>query len=265
MELPGFTSFDFGAKGYRHKVYKKGDDSGPGILLIQELPGIQPETIRFAERLHNDGYTVYLPHLFGAVNVEGGQPLQNLAKVCVSFEFRLLATKRKSPVTNWLRALAAKMQTATGGPVAAIGLCFTGSFALALMVDDTIAAPVLCEPGHVDGMFTKKQRASSGVTDEEMAAAVARSEKDDVPVMGFRFTHDVMCPKARFDYLSDLFGERFRRFEIDSSLFNEHKIPIAAHSVFTVHYVDEPDHPTRKAYEALLEFLEERLVTSAAS
>ena len=65
MELPGFSSFDFGAKGYRHKVYKKGDDSGPGILLIQELPGIQPETIRFAERLHNDGYTVYMPHLLG--------------------------------------------------------------------------------------------------------------------------------------------------------------------------------------------------------
>lgn len=258
MELPGFTSFYFSSHGYRHKVYQIGE-GGPGVLIIQELPGITPLTIAFAERLHSDGYTVYMPHLFGALNRNGGEPLKNLARVCVSFEFRVLATRRKSPVADWLRALARRMQDECGGPVAAIGMCFTGSFALALMMDDTIAAPVLCQPGHVDGVWPRQQRKSLGVTDEELKASVARSEKDDVPVMGFRFTHDIMCPKARFDYLSELFGERFRRFEIDSSLFNRYKIPISAHSVFTEHYVDNPDHPTHKAYQALLEFLQERL------
>ena len=258
MELAGFTSFDFYANGYRHKVYKKGDDSKPGVMVIQELPGILPSTVAFAERLHNDGYTVYMPHLFGKIN--DFAPAANLAKLCVSFEFRLLATKRKSPIADWLRGLARHMQDNTGGPIAAIGMCFTGSFALALMMDDTIAAPVISQPGHLDGMLGKKQRGSLGVTDEEIAASVARSEKDNVPVMGFRFTSDVMCPRARFDYLADLFGERFRRFEIDSSFGNKFKIPLKAHSVFTVDYVDEPDHPTRKAYETLLDFLEERLV-----
>lgn len=259
MELPGFISFDFADSGYRHKVYKKGDGTGPGVLVIQELPGILPETIEFAERLHQDGYTVYMPHLFGAINVKGGQPLKNLAKLCVSFEFRMLATQRKSPVTDWLRALATLIQAETGGPIAAIGMCFTGSFALALMIDDTIAAPVVCQPGHVDGMFTKTQRGTIGITEEEMGVAVQRAERDDLPVMGFRFTNDVICPKARFDYLSDLFGERFRRFEIDSSLFNQHKIPLKAHAVFTADYVDTAGHPTRKAYETLLDFLSERL------
>lgn len=259
MELPGFTSFDFAANGYRHKVYKIGDDSGPGVLVIQELPGIVPETVEFAKRLHADGYTVYMPHLFGALNRKGGEPLKNLAKVCVSFEFRLLATRRKSPVTDYLRALSKQVQVATGGPIAVIGMCFTGSFALALMMDETVAAPVVCQPGHADGMFTKNQRQTLGVTNEELTQAVARSEKDNVPVIGFRFTNDVMCPKARFDYLADLFGERFRRFEIDSSLFNKHNIPLKAHSVFTVDYVDKPDHPTRKAYEELISFLQERL------
>ena len=257
MELPGFTSFDFYSQGYRHKVYKKGDDSKPGIMVIQELPGILPSTVAFAERLCADGYTVYMPHLFGKVN--SFDPVRNLAKVCVSFEFRLLATKRRSPVADWLRALAQEMQDKTGGPIAAIGMCFTGSFALALMMDDTIAAPVISQPGHLDGMFGKGQRASLGVTQEELAASVARSEKDKVPVMGFRFTSDMLCPKARFDYLADLFGERFRRFEIDSSFGNKFKIPMKAHSVFTVDYVDEPDHPTRKAYETLVDFLRERL------
>ncbi|PIE42129.1 MAG: dienelactone hydrolase [Gammaproteobacteria bacterium] len=259
MELSGFSEFEFASDGYRHKVYKKGNGSRPGVLIIQELPGILPQTIDFANRLHADGYTVYMPHLFGAINVKGGEPFKNLAKLCVSFEFRLLATQRKSPITDWLRALAASMQAETGGPVAAIGMCFTGSFALALMVDETIAAPVLCQPAHIDGLVTKEQRATVGVTDEQMALAAKRSQKDNVPVMGFRFTHDWSCPKARFDYLHDLFGERFRRFEIDSSLFNKHNIPLKAHSVFTGDYVNEPGHPTRAAYEELLSFLKERL------
>lgn len=259
IELPGFDSFEFVADGYRHKVYQKGDGSKPGVMVIQELPGILPETIAFAERLHRDGYTVYMPHLFGAVNRKGGESLKNLARICVSFEFRALATRFKSPVADWLRALARRMNEDCGGPVAVIGMCFTGSFTLALMMDDTIAAPVICQPGHVDGMLTRDQRASLGVTQAEIEASVARSEKENIPVMGFRFTHDVMCPKARFDYLAELFGERFRRFEIDSSLFNRHGIPVTAHAVFTVDYVDDPDHPTRKAYDTLIEFLEERL------
>ena len=258
-ELPGFDSFYFAAEGYRHKVYQLGDGSQPGVMVIQELPGILPETIAFAERLHRDGYTVYMPHLFGAVNRKGGETLKNLAKLCVSFEFRVMATRKKSPVADWLRALARRMTEDCGGPVGVIGMCFTGSFALAMMMDDTIAAPVLSQPGHVDGMFNEEQRRSLGVTESELAASVRRSEKENIPVMGFRFTADPMCPRARFDYLADLFGERFRRFEIDSSLFNRHRIPPYAHSVFTVHYVDDPEHPTRKAYDALLQFFDERL------
>lgn len=264
MSIPGFSSFEFSKKGYRHQVYKKGDNKGPGVLIIQELPGIMPETIEFANRLADDGYTVYMPHLFGGLGVKGGEPIKNLGKMCVSFEFRMLATKRKSPITDWLRQLARVMQNETGGPVAAIGMCFTGSFALALMMDDTIAAPVLSQPAHFDGMLAGDKRSSVGVTEEELEAAVARSEKDNVPVMGFRFTNDVMCPRSRFDYLHELFNERFRRFEIDSSLFNKNKIPLKAHSVFTVDYVDEPGHPTRAAYEELLSFLQERLGRAAA-
>ena len=260
-ELPGFDSFYFAAGGYRHKVYQLGDGSRPGVMVIQELPGILPETLEFAQRLHRDGFTVYMPHLFGVVNRKGGDTLKNLAKICVSFEFRLLATRRKSPVADWLRALARRMNDECGGPVAVIGMCFTGSFALAMMMDETIAAPVICQPGHIDGVFTREQRGTLGVTESEIRASVARSEKENIPVMGFRFTHDVMCLKARFDYLADLFNERFRRFEIDSSLFNRHRIPLKAHAVFTADYVDEPDHPTRKAYETLVDFLNERLLS----
>ena len=108
-------------------------------------------------------------------------------------------------------------------------------------------------------MIGKKARRSLGVTQADMTTAVRRSREEGIPVMGMRFTNDVMCPRARFDYLQDQFGENFRRIEIDSSFFNEHKIPPWAHSVLTIDFVDEPGHPTRQAYDQMLDFFREQL------
>lgn len=257
--IAGFDEFSFFHGGFTHRVLKKGDGSQPGVLIIQELPGITPHTIALADRLHGDGFTVYLPVLIGEPN-SPQQPLKNLAKVCVSVEFRVLANRRRGPVADWLRALCRHMQAECGGvPVAAIGMCFSGGFALTLMVDEAVAAPVTCQPGNLDGMLGKKARASLGVTKEDMAAARARSEQHGIPVMGMRFSHDVMCPRARFDYLQEQFGERFRRIEIDSSLFNDYKIPPYAHSVLTLGFVDEAGHPTRQAYDQMVAFFREQL------
>ncbi|MBA55301.1 MAG: dienelactone hydrolase [Pseudomonadales bacterium] len=258
-QVPGFDEFRFSYGGFSHRVLKKGDGSKPGVLIIQELPGITHHTIELAERLYADGFTVYLPVLFGQPN-SPFEPLKNLAKVCVSFEFRVLANRRRGPVADWLRALCRRMQEECGGvPVGAIGMCFTGGFALTLMIDDAVAAPVSCQPGNADGMIGKKARRSLGVTQADMTTAVRRSREEGIPVMGMRFTNDVMCPRARFDYLQDQFGENFRRIEIDSSFFNEHKIPPWAHSVLTIDFVDEPGHPTRQAYDQMLDFFREQL------
>jgi dienelactone hydrolase len=148
-----------------------------------------------------------------------------------------------------------------GRPVGAIGMCFTGGFVLTLMIDAAVAAPVMAEPAHLDGALDYLTGTpTTGVTAEDFAAARDRSERDGVPVLGLRFTHDVTCPKARFDYLSDQLGERFRRIEIDSSLFNRHGVKPWAHSVLTTDFVDRPGHPTRLAYDAVVAFLRERLL-----
>ncbi|HCB38825.1 MAG TPA: dienelactone hydrolase [Gammaproteobacteria bacterium] len=264
-QVPGFEEFRFAYGGFTHRVLRKGDGQQPGVLIIQELPGITRETIELAERLHRDGFTVYLPVLFGQPD-SPFEPLKNLAKVCVSFEFRVLANRRRGPVADWLRALCRRMQAECGDiPVGAIGMCFTGGFALTLMVDDAVAAPVSCQPGNMDGMVGKQARRSLGVTATDMAAARKRSHEQGVPVMGMRFSNDVMCPRARFDYLQDQFGDNFRRIEIDSSLFNKHRIPPWAHSVLTLDFVDKPDHPTRQAYDQMVGFFRERLHKNGAT
>ncbi len=263
--VPGFDEFEFYATGFRHRVLKKGDGNQPGILIIQELPGITHHTLALAERLYNDGFTVYLPVLFG----EPGspyQPLRNMMKVCVSAEFRLLTQRRRGPVSDYLRALCRCMQKECGGrPVGAIGMCFTGGFVLTLMIDDAVAAPVIAQPGHVDGALDRVTgKPTVGVPAEDLLAAKARAERDDIPLLGLRFTHDLICPNARFDFLSEQFGERFRRIDIDSSLFNGHGIPLWAHSVLTVEFVDEADHPTRYAYDEVVKFFRAQLAVDSA-
>ena len=51
----------------------------------------------------------------------------------------------------------------------------------------------------------------------------------------------------------------FEAIEIDSTFGNAHGITRIAHSVVTLHLVDEAGHPTRAALERVLAFLRERL------
>ena len=67
--------------------------------------------------------------------------------MCVSNEFTKLATGVTTPVAGWLRSLARELHDELGGPgVGALGMCFTGGFALAMMVDTSVAAPVVAQP-----------------------------------------------------------------------------------------------------------------------
>jgi dienelactone hydrolase len=66
---------------------------------------------------------------------------------CVSAEFRAFGAGGSSPVTRWLRALANLAHSECGGPgVGAIGMCFSGNFALSMMLESSMLAPVLSQP-----------------------------------------------------------------------------------------------------------------------
>jgi len=257
--MQGFTSFDFSYGDLTRKVYKLGEDDKPAVLILLELPGMTKHTVKLARRLHRDGYTVYLPLLFGKPN-DSYSVGKNILRICIQKEFNLLAQHKPSLVTEWLRTLSRKMQKMSGGPVGAIGMCFTGGFVLSLMIDDAIAAPVMSQPFLVGNPFIKKEKISLGLPQAEIKQAEKRSKTENVPVLGFRFTRDILfCTKSSFDAVEEILGENFIRYEIDNSLFNQYKIPLYAHSVLTIDYNDAPGHPTRRAYERLVEFFRDRL------
>lgn len=255
-QLPGFTAADFTHDGVTRTVFRRG--TGPGVVVISEIPGITPEVRQFAERVVDAGFTTFLPHVFGEPNKEksAGYMIRTIALQCVSREFKVLASRESSPVTDWLRALCRHVHAELGGKgVGAIGMCLTGNFALSLMVDESVMAPVLSQPS-LPFPIGAERRAGLHLSDADLAAIKRR----DVPVLGLRFTHDVACPRERFDHLRAELGDRFEAIEIDSGPGNPHGIKRMAHSVVTNDLVDEAGHPTRAALDRVIGFFKQQLM-----
>jgi dienelactone hydrolase len=260
--LDGFRAEPFTAGTKTRTVYRLG--SGPAVLVIEEMPGITPEVIEFARRVAAIGCTVSVPHLFGVPGAAptAGAMFRSFGPACVSREFSTLALKRTSPVTAWLRALAADEHGRCGGPgVGVVGMCFTGGFALGMMADDTVVAPVLSQPS-LPFPIGRRRKADLGISDVDLDRVKARVA-DGACVLGLRFTHDPFCRPERFSHLRQALGDGFIAVELDSSPGNPHGHPKAAHSVLTEHLDDREGTPTRAALDQVLEFLRERLQLTA--
>jgi dienelactone hydrolase len=255
--VPGFDATTFTHGGRTHEVYRGG--TGPAVVVIHEMPGLHPGVTAFGQRLVDAGYRVYLPSLFGRPGKPfgGSEMRRSTWQVCVSREFVLLADRTPAAVT-WLRALAAQAHAECGGPgVGAVGMCFTGGFALAMAVEPAVLAPVLSQPG-LPAPLTARKRAALALDPADLAAVKARTG-DGLCVLGLRFSADRGSPPERFATLRRELGDSFEGIEIDSSPGNPNGIRKNAHSVLTVDLVDTPGHPTRAALDRVLAFFAERL------
>jgi dienelactone hydrolase len=255
--LENFAGTTFTHGGTTRAVYR--DGSGPGVVVISEMPGITPNVAEFAQRVVDAGFTVAMPDLFGTPGKPLSVPyaMSSMMHGCVSREFATWALNRTSPVIDWLRALARDLHEKCGGPgVGAIGMCFTGGFALAMAVDDTMLAPVLSQPSLPFGVG-KARKHSLGLSDADLARVADRTE---LCVLAMRFTNDKLVPAERFRHLREVFGDRLIAIEIENRPGqNPHDITKLAHSVVTEHLVDEPGHPTQDALHRVLDFFKQRL------
>ncbi|MDP7257858.1 MAG: dienelactone hydrolase family protein [Acidimicrobiales bacterium] len=259
--LDGFEIGQFSHGGTTRTVLRAGH--GPAVIVMAEMPGITPRVADFGRRVVNIGCTAVMPSLFGTPGREptAGYTIKSLVGGCVSREFTSLMRRRTSPVTAWLRALAAFEHGRCGGPgVGAVGMCFTGGFALGMMLDERVLAPVLSQPS-LPLPFGKGRKRSLGISDRDLVVVRDRVVAGAC-VLGLRFSNDSMVPAERFERLAEELGEGFIGVEIDSSPGNPHGIGPRAHSVITEELIDEPGHPTRDALDRVLEHLSSRLLTS---
>jgi len=259
--LEGFTESTFTFEGDTKAVFRAG--TGPAVLVISEIPGITPAVAAFARRVVDIGCTAVMPSLFGTPGREISVPyvLDSMSRACISKEFATWAANKTSPMTVWCKALARHEHELCGGPgVGVVGMCLTGNFALAMMVDPVVAAPVLSQPS-LPFPITKAMKADLNVSPEDLAAVKARCEAEpDLCVLGLRFTGDPLSPGSRFETLRQALGDSFVGVEIDSSKGNVHHIRAKAHSVLTEDLVDEPGHPTKDALDQVLDLFRSRLL-----
>jgi dienelactone hydrolase len=260
--LKDYTRFDFTdpAGRWTRPVWRRG--SGPAVIVIHEIPGLHPLVIRFADRVAGAGMTVFLPSLFGEPGrpVSGGYALrQMLVNICIRREFDVWSTDRSSPIVDWLRALAASVHAACGGRgVGAVGMCFTGNYALAMMTEPAVVAPVLSQPSMPIPAGSAARSAGMGVTPAEAACARRRFAQEDLSMIGLRFHGDPFVPDARFETFRREFGAAFEAIEIDAK-DGRPDTRMAAHSVLTLHLKDDdPEGPTKKAEERVIAFFKER-------
>jgi dienelactone hydrolase len=247
--LEGFTESTFTHDGKTHPVFRRG--TGPGVVVIHEIPGITPLVAEFGRRVGDAGFTAVLPSLFGEPGKPMGLPyvFKSFTQVCISREFTTWALRSTSPVIEWVRALARQAHEECGGPgVGAVGMCATGGFALAMAVDDELLAPVLSQPSFP--LAIGKRAGDLGLSDADLARVKERVRDDGLCIMGLRFAGDRVVPRRRFEALERELGEGFIGIEI----------PGKGHSVLTEDLVDEPGHPTLDALDRVIDFFRERLL-----
>jgi dienelactone hydrolase len=204
---PGEHSFG----GVSHPTYRKG--TGPGVIVIHEIPGITPTVIAFAQEVVDAGFTVVMPSLFGTPEapMNALNATRSLARVCVSREFTTLATGVTTPVAGWLRSLARELHDELGGPgVGALGMCFTGGFALAMMVDTSVVAPVLAQPSAPFAVSPRRSR-DLNLSPGDLAVVKERAAAG-CEVLGLRFSKDPTVGR-RFGTLERELGEAFIKVE----------------------------------------------------
>lgn len=259
-DIDDFALDEFTSGGVTHPVYRLG--TGPAVIVMTEAPGITPSVIAFARRIADLGCSAVLPQMFGIPGrtPSTGYAVSTMTKLCVSSEFTLFARGRTSPIVRWLRALAAAEHERVGGPgVGVVGMCLTGGFALAMTLEEAVVAPVLSQPG-LPVATGAKNRADLGVDADELAAIVDRVERENLCVIGSRFTNDKLSPAERFASLRRELGDNFRAIEIDSSPGNQWGLGTKAHSVLTEELVDEAGHPTREALDEVFDLFRTRLL-----
>lgn len=237
--------------------------AGPAVIVLPELPGISPHVARFARWVREASFTVYMPSLYGRdgepVDLEIGQAI--FKRACVSAEFKAFGANASAPVTQWLRALARLAHDACGGPgVGAIGMCFTGNFALSMMLEPSMLAPVLAQPA-----LPLDDDAGLQMSDDELSVVRSRLEDEDLTVMAYRFEGDRFCKAQRFSAYQAALGPRFLGRVLPDSAANRQvpeffeKVVQTPHNVVTVHLIDEDGQPTRQARDEILEFFRQKL------
>src|SRR3954453_15670666 len=207
--LSGWRRESHAADGFTFPTYR--DGAGPGVIVMHESPGLTPEVVRFGRDLGDEGFTVAMPPFFGSAHRAPRwlEAARVLPRECIGREFTMVATGRTTPLAGWLRSLARHVHAEAGGVgVGAGGMCITGGFALAMMVEPAGGAPGVAHPAPPRPLGARRA-ADIGLGGSHLASVQARVAAG-CPVLGVRYRAD-WATGTRFRPLTEARGERCGR------------------------------------------------------
>jgi dienelactone hydrolase len=173
--------------------------TGPPVVVLHEAFGLTRFTVGVAKSIQEAGLTPVLPVLVGPPLPTLGQSLRGFARICVMREFGAWARNEATPIATWLRALARHERDEAGGTrVGVIGMCFSGGYALAMALDDAVAATVSSQPA-IPFAIPGKRR-NLGVNRDDLGLLRERTD-DGARVRTLRFQRDPISPGVRCDEL----------------------------------------------------------------
>jgi dienelactone hydrolase len=232
--------WSFSDGGITHSIYSAG--AGVPVVVLHELPGMVEECLDLGLILSKH-FRVHLPLLFG----EPGQPpgsLRALLHICIRREIYLLAANKHGPLLDWVRALCRKLKAEANVPgIGVIGMCLTGGFALAMLADDSVLAPVVAQPS-----LPLLSKAALGLSEVDQQAVKERADRlGPGCVLGLRYAGDHIAPEERMCTIGDLIGDAF----------NYEPLRGVKRATLTLHR-----HPV--ALERTIAFLQHRLAVRGA-
>jgi len=258
--MPFTPPADYVARTFSHdtsrgvlarRVFRR-PDAGPTVVLMHEAPSISARTFAVAATLTERHYTVAIPELMkeGSFGPAVLRRAVGFASFCVAHELSAFSTGRTGAIVEWLRALAREESALNGGrPVAVIGMCFSGGFALGTILDPAVGVAVMSQPA-LPFPLTKRRKRDIGVSPADLEAIENRIG-DGAPLRIMRYTLDSISPKERFDRVVGIFPACERR-EVPSAKPKDHSVLANA--------VNAPDGTElRLALDETLAFLAARL------
>ncbi|MFM7685308.1 MAG: dienelactone hydrolase, partial [Actinomycetota bacterium] len=123
---------------------------------------------------------------------------------------------------------------------------FSGGFALCLLVDDLMLAPVLSKPSLPFAVGKKDRGADLNLAPDD-ALVIARRASEGCQVLGLRYTGDKLVGD-RFASLQRLLGDAFIAVELPSTTKRDHSV------------LTEQRH--EESVQQVLQFLRDKLLQS---
>lgn len=248
----GYSELLLPQQGVEHHRVFCTVQNGPPVVILHEINGLSPADLDFGLRVAAEGFTVYLPLIFGGPNQN--RFIINSLAGCLGGQISCYGKHGNSHAITWLLLLCQEVSARhQGHPIGVIGMCLTGAFPIALLREPSVHAAILSQPA-LPLSSSKAAQDTFGISDKDLA--YARDHRKDVTLLGLRFEGDCICTGERFTALKNFFGEQFQPMVIPS---NRHSLAMhSQHAVLTVSY--DPTVPElKKAYESVISELRTKL------